>query len=89
MEQYDRLRALAEQLARSGVKVTGLLGVATPDAADTITCREREDDGDRLWFFIGAGEPIAEADDEHLDDAAVLVLGHLNRRAEQATGAGR
>ena len=84
MTEYDRLRALAEQLSRSDVKLTGLLSVATEDAADTITCQPREDDGGRLWFFTGDGTPISEADDAHLDDAAILVLGHLARRAEHA-----
>ncbi|MEU6037293.1 hypothetical protein ABZ801_17990 [Actinomadura sp. NPDC047616] len=60
--------------------------VATPDASDTITCREREDDGGRWWFFASDGTPIIEADDAHLDDAAILVLGHLARCAEHPKG---
>ncbi|GAA4104180.1 hypothetical protein [Actinomadura miaoliensis] len=84
MEQYDRLRALAEQLSMRGVKLTGLLGVATPDASETIACQPRPEDGDRLWFWASDGTPIAEADDEHLDDTVLLILGHLNRRAEEA-----
>ncbi|GAA4063968.1 hypothetical protein GCM10022214_17070 [Actinomadura miaoliensis] len=60
-----------------------MLGVATPDASDTIECRTRPEDGDRLWFFASDGTPISEADDAHSDDAAILVLGHLARRAEE------
>jgi len=86
VDEYDRLRALAGQLAVRGVKVAGLLGVATEDASDAITCQPRAEDGGRLWFFTSAGEPVAEADDEHLDDAALLVLGHLHRRAEETAG---
>ncbi|GAA4060883.1 hypothetical protein [Actinomadura miaoliensis] len=87
MEQYDRLRALAEQLARAGVKTEAGVTVVAPTSVETITCREREEDGGKLWFFASDGTPIAQADDEHLDDAALHILGHLNQRAEKAEDA--
>ncbi|GAA4059913.1 hypothetical protein [Actinomadura miaoliensis] len=87
MDQYGRLRALAEQLTLAGVETEAWTAVVTPGAVETITCREREDDGGKLWFFTSDGTPIAEADDEHLDDAAVLLLGFLARLAEGAAQA--
>ncbi|TDD93026.1 hypothetical protein [Actinomadura rubrisoli] len=46
-----------------------------PQRADTITCKPREDDAHRLWFYSSWGEPIAEAD--HIIDAAVIIAGRL------------
>jgi len=83
VDEYDRLRALAAQLAMRGLTIDHMLHIAAPDASATITCRGRAEDGDRLWFFTGDGTPLAEADDEHLADAVLLVLGHLRRRAEE------
>jgi len=47
-------------------------------ASDTITCRPREADGGRLWFWTSWGEPIAEAD--QVINASVTVLGNLAHR---------
>jgi hypothetical protein len=43
--------------------------------SDTITCRPRDTDGGRLWFFTSWGEPIAEAD--RIVDARIFVMGRL------------
>ncbi|MFC7734085.1 hypothetical protein [Actinomadura keratinilytica] len=42
-----------------------------------------------LWVFTEVGEPIAEVDGVHLDNAALHVLGHPARRAERAREAAR
>ncbi|WP_067460453.1 hypothetical protein [Actinomadura macra] len=44
-------------------------------SVQTITCRPRVTDADRLWFFDGSGEPIAEAED--ITGAAVIIAGNL------------
>ncbi|WP_131737816.1 hypothetical protein [Actinomadura roseirufa] len=41
-----------------------------PRPADTVTCKPRAEDGERLWFFTSWGKPIAEAD--RIVDAAEL-----------------
>lgn len=84
----ERLGALAEQLKahRLDVELTTCgLRVAKPpapgysnanaNAADTITCRPRPEDGQALWFFTSWQEAIAPAD--HLTDAIVVIKGHL------------
>lgn len=43
--------------------------------SDTITCREREDDGGTPWFFTSWGKPIAEA--VRVVDASVAIYGYL------------
>ncbi|QXJ20654.1 hypothetical protein AGRA3207_001406 [Actinomadura graeca] len=45
-------------------------------ARQTVTCKPRVTDHDRMWFFDEASnEPIAEA--AHIVDAAVIIAGHL------------
>ncbi|QXJ20708.1 hypothetical protein AGRA3207_001471 [Actinomadura graeca] len=45
-------------------------------ATQTVTCKPRVTDHDRMWFYDDAtGEPIAEA--AHIIDAAVIIAGHL------------
>ncbi|QXJ24257.1 hypothetical protein AGRA3207_005541 [Actinomadura graeca] len=46
-------------------------------ARQTVTCKPRVTDQDRMWFFDEAnGEPIAE--DTHIVDAAVIIAGNLS-----------
>ncbi|WP_131738577.1 hypothetical protein [Actinomadura roseirufa] len=52
-----------------------------PQPADTITCKRREDDGGRLWFFTSWGEPIAEAD--RVVDAALSVATTLGAPTDE------
>ncbi|WP_131738097.1 hypothetical protein [Actinomadura roseirufa] len=51
-----------------------------PHPADTVTCKAREDDGGRAWFFTSWGEPIAEAD--RIVDAALIVATTLGTPTE-------
>ncbi|GLZ16150.1 hypothetical protein Acsp04_63850 [Actinomadura sp. NBRC 104425] len=85
MYEYDPLAALGRKLALHGLTVAAhTLRVA--DAAGvwlTITCRPREEDGGRLWFFTGDGEPISETGGGHERDAVLYILGRLARRAER------
>jgi hypothetical protein len=53
--------------------------------ADTISCREREQDR-RVWFWTSWGEPIAPND--RISDAALAVMAYLGERAH-APEAGR
>jgi hypothetical protein len=53
-------------------------------AADTITCRPRTGDGDRMWFWTSWGEPIAEAD--RIIEAKMVIRGYLARHARRETG---
>jgi hypothetical protein len=46
-----------------------------------ITCRPRPEDGGVSWFFTSWREPIAPSD--QITDAALFVLGYLNRRPEE------
>ncbi|MEW2356265.1 hypothetical protein [Spirillospora sp. NPDC029432] len=52
--------------------------------SDTVTCRERAEDGGRMWFWTSWGWPIAPAD--RVTDAALRVLEYLGERSH---GAGR
>lgn len=81
-----RLAALAAHLAARKLDVDlgpAGLRVANPqvksccagNAADTISCRSRDEDAARLWYYTSWGEPIAPAD--RVTDAAVFVLGYL------------
>ncbi|TDD87135.1 hypothetical protein E1298_16465 [Actinomadura rubrisoli] len=79
---YPLLYTLANALAARGF--TTSLGaravtVARPGDASlrtqTITCKPRPIDGDRLWFFDALGEPIAQAD--QVIDAAVIIAADL------------
>ncbi|GLZ14083.1 hypothetical protein Acsp04_43180 [Actinomadura sp. NBRC 104425] len=88
MGAHDRLAALGTFMAAKGL-VTKLtangLRIANPqvnsgeEAADTVTCRPRPEDRDELWFYNGGQEPIAPA--YSVIDAALHIIGHLNRRA--------
>ncbi|MFC7734109.1 hypothetical protein [Actinomadura keratinilytica] len=83
-DSYDPLAALGRQLAVRGLTVTRMLHVEDATGVSlSITCREREEDGGRLWFFTEAGEPIGEADGEHEADAILHILGRLAQRAER------
>jgi len=83
-DSYDPLAALGRMLAMRGLTIDHMLHVAGPDASATVTCRPRADDGGRMWFWLGA-EPLAEAGPDHLDDAALYVLGRLSERAARST----
>jgi len=87
MYQYDPLTALGRKLAVRGLTVTDTTDrLHVEDATGisvTITCRPREEDGGRLWFFTGDGEPISETGGGHERDAVLYILGHLARRAER------
>jgi hypothetical protein len=72
-------RKLDVQLDSSGLRVENpqVEGCCSRNAADTVSCRPRDDDAGRLWYFTSWGEPIAPAD--RVTDAAVFVLGYLSR----------
>ncbi|WP_344587807.1 hypothetical protein [Actinomadura vinacea] len=53
-------------------------------ASDTITCRKRDDDGGRKWFFNSSGEPITEV--ERVADAALMIRSDLSGRAPAGGG---
>lgn len=80
---YSRLASLRAVLAGKGFETrlteSSLVVLAPADhgprPADTITCRERPDDGGKLWFFTSWNAPISEAD--HTTDAAVVIAGNL------------
>ena len=85
-EAHARLDALRMLAAGAGLDTAlsyGTLTVAAPPAereparTDEVSCRPRPDDGGRLWFFDGDGNPIAEAD--HLTDTVVHLGGTLRR----------
>ncbi|GLZ11334.1 hypothetical protein Acsp04_15690 [Actinomadura sp. NBRC 104425] len=90
MYEYDPLSALGTSLGADGLTVArtadGLqvTNEDVPGATDTITCRPRPEDGGRLWFWTGRGEPLAEAD--HLRDAILYVRVHLRRCADEGSG---
>ncbi|MEU6035847.1 hypothetical protein ABZ801_10595 [Actinomadura sp. NPDC047616] len=90
LDSCDPLAPLGTQLSVRGLVVErGADGLhvavkGDPDACDTIACRPRPEDGGRPWFWTSSGEPIAEADDEHMDDAALYVLVHLAERSGDA-----
>ncbi|WP_141581300.1 hypothetical protein [Actinomadura sp. WMMA1423] len=76
----DRLAALHAHLAARGLDVAldGQLIVKAAGEvprAVRITCRRREDDAGRLWFWTHWGEPLAEAHD--VISAAVAITGLL------------
>ncbi|WP_067459288.1 hypothetical protein [Actinomadura macra] len=85
LHSYPRLHMLMNALEgrRFAVELRAsplAIIVTRPDdptgATQTITCKPRVTDQDRMWFFDEAnGEPIAEA--EHIVDAAVIIAGHL------------
>lgn len=81
-----RLYALAERLRVHGLdaeRSDGTLTVLTQaggEPADTLTCRPRPIDGDRLWFLSGSGEPIAEA--TRIIDAALIVASTVTGGSE-------
>ncbi|WP_344592376.1 hypothetical protein [Actinomadura vinacea] len=76
---YLGAHGLAVELTARGLKVTNTQVSGCCDevsyAADTITCRKRSDDGDRLWFWTSSGKPITEAD--RIVDAALMIRGIL------------
>ncbi|TDB93552.1 hypothetical protein [Actinomadura sp. 7K534] len=76
-------RKLDVDLSAAGLRVTNpqVKGCCAKNAADTVSCRPREEDAAALWFFTSWGEPIAPAD--RLTDAAVAVLGYLAAREER------
>ncbi|MFA1544797.1 hypothetical protein [Actinomadura chokoriensis] len=43
--------------------------------SDTITCRPREEDGGRYWYYTSWQQSIAEA--ERITDALVMIKGYL------------
>jgi hypothetical protein len=80
----SRLAALREHLTARGLRVEAdgqLIVRAGGDVprAIRVTCRPREDDGRKLWFFTHWGEPLAEAHD--VIGAAVAITGLLAVRA--------
>ncbi|TDD62275.1 hypothetical protein [Actinomadura rubrisoli] len=87
---YPLLYALGNALDRRGFTTSvGARAVTVARRGDvslrtqTITCKPRPIDGDRLWFFDALGEPIAQAD--HVIDAAVIIAADLAPR-DVATG---
>ncbi|WP_131742356.1 hypothetical protein [Actinomadura roseirufa] len=93
-DAYARLGALMSRLHAYGLETVlqrrKLIAVNpkapgccddVPRRADTITCKPRPDDGDRLWFWTSWGEPIAEAN--HIVDAALTVATTLGAPMSQ------
>lgn len=87
-----RLAALAAHLAArkldvdlgpDGLRVTNpqVKGCCAKNAADTVSCRPRDEDAGSLWYFTSWGEPIAPAD--RVTEAAVFVLGRLAAKEER------
>ncbi|WP_433325986.1 hypothetical protein [Spirillospora sp. CA-294931] len=80
-------RGFTVELTREGLQVTNprVAGCCAevPHVGDTITCRAREEDGGRLWFWTSWGDPIAPAD--RITDATMVILGNL---ADRPVGAG-
>lgn len=87
-----RLAALAAHLAArkldvdlgpDGLRVTNpqVKGCCAKNAADTVSCRPRDEDAGSLWCFTSWGEPIAPAD--RVTEAAVFVLGRLAAKEER------
>jgi len=93
-DSYDPLAALAVHLSARRLAVTTTaagLRVVNKDvpgccgaryAADTVSCRPREDDAGTLWFFTSWGEPIAPAD--QVEDAGMYIHAYLSRQPRQA-----
>ncbi|MBW8482255.1 hypothetical protein [Actinomadura parmotrematis] len=89
---HRQLAGLAVRLGARRMEIdhnpTGLV-VRNPQAAgccpenrvlsDTIVCRPFERDGNHLWFFTAANDPIIEAD--RLDDAAIRIAARLTPRS--------
>lgn len=81
--EYDPLSALGARLGMGDLTVTytadGMHVVRNddPEVWDKITCRPRAKDGGRMWYWTGRGEPIAEADGLHLEDAVLYVETYL------------
>ncbi|MFC4913193.1 hypothetical protein [Actinomadura gamaensis] len=85
-----QLAALGARLAAFGFRVELAADLRVVDASvrgccaevahpsDRVTCRAREDDGGRLWFWTSWGEPIAEA--ARVEDAAIAINGMFARR---------
>jgi hypothetical protein len=96
VNEYDPLAVLGARLVARGLAVdytaeglrvenTAVPGCCAevPHPCAVITCRRRTDDGGMWWFYADSwGEPIAPA--EQVDDAAMHVMGYLNRRPERA-----
>ncbi|TDD65053.1 hypothetical protein [Actinomadura rubrisoli] len=85
LHAYPLLYALANALAARGFTTSlGARAVTVTRKGDaslrtqTITCKPRPIDGDRLWFFAALGEPIAQAD--QIIDAAVIIAADLASR---------
>ncbi|MFF5262579.1 hypothetical protein ACFY4C_26895 [Actinomadura viridis] len=83
--QTNRLAALGAHLSARGYKVDlieqGLQVIntqVTPNTSVTITCRARQEDGGRRWFFTATGDPVAEA--ARIIDAGVDIMGRLAHR---------
>jgi hypothetical protein len=83
----ERLAVLRTVLAARGFQVEltpdGLTVVAPvdhgPRLGDAITCRGRDSDGGKLWFWTSWNKPIIEA--SHVIDAAVIVGSYLRPSA--------
>jgi hypothetical protein len=78
------MSALQGRAVRSevGCSLEVVSRVSPAPPSDTITCRPRPIDGDRLWFFDGEGEPLAPAD--HITEAAVVIAANAGRAAESS-----
>jgi len=81
-----RLAALGVQLSARGFEAVlsgSVLKVVNPDEpgccgrrlGDSITCRSRQEDGGRLWFFTSWNEPIEPAD--RVVDTGLRIQGYL------------
>lgn len=80
---YELRQRLRAHDLETELKEGRLLVLAPPNAdgaprlGDTVECRPRPVDGDRLWFFIG-GDPIEQA--SHVTDAAIAIASRLHRQ---------
>ncbi|GAA4291333.1 hypothetical protein ACFQY7_52095 [Actinomadura luteofluorescens] len=94
VESYVRLQVLGMHLRAHGFTIHHVAGGlvvrnmtstarsrcgARGVSADTITCRPREEDEGRYWYFTSWRQPIAEA--ERITDALVMIKGYLGAPA--------
>jgi hypothetical protein len=71
---------LTAEMTDRGLRVVNphARGCCAPHPSVILTCRQRDDDGGRLWYVTAYQDPIAEAD--HITDALVAIKSLLEGR---------